>query len=84
MDLSIRISGDELEVFHLNSLETSPSSLILENCKYQYGVQPMYVSSLWFHRSTRLRGNPDEMLCNRAEAKVSIVHACSIAASEPR
>ena len=58
---------------------SSPSSIsLVECCKYQHAVHAMYVSSLCFHPSTRLRRNPDEMLCSRAGAKAnqSIYNAC--------
>ena len=46
----------------------------------------MYVSSLWSHRSTKLRGNPVEMLCDHAGAKerIFIMHGWPIAASALR
>ena len=84
VDLSIHISDDELQVAQMSSLTLAPGSIsFVEYCGYQYAVHAMYVSSLWFDCSTRLRGTPDEMLRVHAgaEAKISIMHACSIAAS---
>ena len=61
------------------SLKSSPCSMsFIERCRYQYAVQAMYVSSLWYHRSTRLRGSADDMLCDRAGAKAEgpVYNAC--------
>lgn len=74
----------------MNSLKSSPPSSIsfVENCLITKDAVQGHVRLFITvpPRSTRLRSNPDEMLCSRAgaKAKMSIMHDWSIAASKLR